>query len=154
MCDSRWGNLHLGTSSNTICAAGCAMSSVAMTLATFHENVNGQTTDPKTLNSWLINHGGYVSGDLLVWNSIAPLGKLHMLEYVSSISRTQLQQYIRSCYPVIANVRNGGHWVLITGYESSNSDLYYVNDPGFNTDSYTYQGMSHFVVYTNKTMDI
>ena len=32
-CDSKWGNEHLGTSQNTICKAGCLMSSIAMALA-------------------------------------------------------------------------------------------------------------------------
>ena len=33
-CDSRWANEQLGTCSQTICSAGCAMSSVAMILNT------------------------------------------------------------------------------------------------------------------------
>lgn len=33
-CDSRWGGNQLGTCSQTICSAGCAMSSVAMILHT------------------------------------------------------------------------------------------------------------------------
>jgi hypothetical protein len=32
------------------------------------------------------------------------------------------------------NVHNGGHWVLATGHSGS---TYSVNDPGFNTGSYT-----------------
>jgi hypothetical protein len=59
-CDSRWANQRLGTSGQTICQAGCAMSSVAMLLAG-----RGQNFNPSTLNSWLINHGGYVQGDEL-----------------------------------------------------------------------------------------
>ena len=53
-CDSRWANEQLGTcSSTTICSAGCAMSSVAMILAT-----KGCSYTPSTLNSWLKSHGG------------------------------------------------------------------------------------------------
>ena len=33
-CDSKWGSNKLGTCSQTICSAGCAMSSVAMILTT------------------------------------------------------------------------------------------------------------------------
>lgn len=33
-CDSKWGSNKLGTCSQTICSAGCAMSSVAMILKT------------------------------------------------------------------------------------------------------------------------
>jgi len=53
-CDSRWSSEQLGTcSSTTICSAGCAMSSVAMILAT-----KGCSYTPSTLNSWLKSHSG------------------------------------------------------------------------------------------------
>jgi hypothetical protein len=68
-CDSRWANDQLGTSSNTICKAGCLMSSAAMALSG-----TGHSYDPKSLNSWLKSNGGYVSGDLFVWGAINKLG--------------------------------------------------------------------------------
>ena len=69
-CDPAWAHDQLGTSTtNTICSAGCAMSSVAMGLSGVGSNYN-----PGTLNQWLKGHGGYVSGDLIVWGSVAPLG--------------------------------------------------------------------------------
>ena len=68
-CDSQWGSTPLGTSSKTICQAGCLMSSAAMALSG-----TGHSYNPKTLNSWLINNGGYASGNLFVWASINKLG--------------------------------------------------------------------------------
>lgn len=68
-CDQRWAKEQLGTSSNTICTAGCAMSSVSMGLAGIGKNYN-----PSSLNQWLKGHGGYVQQDLIVWGSISPLG--------------------------------------------------------------------------------
>jgi hypothetical protein len=68
-CDNAWKNEQLGTSSNTICSAGCLMSSASMALAGTGHNFN-----PSTLNAWLKTHGGYVSGDLFVWASINSLG--------------------------------------------------------------------------------
>ena len=64
-CDSRWKNDKMGTSSKTICQVGCLMSSVSMTIP-------GQ--NPKTLNHWLTNNHGYVSGDLFVWASVSHFG--------------------------------------------------------------------------------
>ena len=58
----------LGTSSNTICSAGCAMSCVAMALATYKEDINGNLANPGNLNTWLNKNGGYASGDLIVWS--------------------------------------------------------------------------------------
>ena len=45
------------------------MSSLAMGLAGIGKNYN-----PGTLNTWSNGHGGYVSGDLLVWGSVTSLG--------------------------------------------------------------------------------
>src|SRR5687768_10902377 len=65
-CDSRWGNNRLGTGPETVCQAGCAMSSVSMIInSKGHANIN-----PGSLNSWLISNGGFASGDLLVWTSV------------------------------------------------------------------------------------
>ena len=41
--------------------------------------------------------------------------------------------------PVIANVMKGAHFVLVTGWDSANEDTLYVNDPGFNTQTYSYK---------------
>lgn len=68
-CDARWANQQLGSSSNTICSAGCLMSSVSMALAG-----TGYDTDPSRLNAWLTKNGGYVSGDLFVWASVNGFG--------------------------------------------------------------------------------
>ena len=62
-CDPAWGNNLLGYCTDyTICTAGCAMSSVAMMLAT-----RGVSVDPASLNDWLINNGGFYDGCGLLW---------------------------------------------------------------------------------------
>jgi len=123
-CDSRWANEQLGTSSNTICKAGCLMSSVSMALAGVGKNYN-----PSSLNAWLKGHGGYVSGDLFVWGSVNSLG----LSYVGKIANSAIGSNLDANNVVILNVHNGGHWVLATGH-SGNS--IHVNDPGYSTTAY------------------
>uniref|UniRef100_A0A7S1G6Z6 Peptidase C39-like domain-containing protein n=1 Tax=Bicosoecida sp. CB-2014 TaxID=1486930 RepID=A0A7S1G6Z6_9STRA len=150
-CGESWSGHALGTSSNTICSAGCAMSSVAMSLATYHEKVGGQRPTPGTLNAWLTDNGGYDDGDLIIWNSVASQGKLHMASDSASMSPADIKAATHRCEPVIANVRDGSHWVLITGYDSDDASTFYVNDPGFDQSSYDHSGMSHFVVYSNAT---
>jgi len=138
-CDSAWGNDELGTSSNTICSAGCAMSSVAMYLHHY-----GQNYDPGTLNQWLDGHGGYEDGDLLVWASVDVLGpSFQGIE--TGVSVSTLSNGIDECHGIIANVRSGTHWVLLTGYAGNN--VFYVNDPGFSQDTYDYSDMSEWAVY-------
>lgn len=138
-CDSRWANDHLGTSSNTICSAGCAMSSLAMYLTT-----RGHSFTPKTLNEWLIGNGGYASGDLLVWSAANKLG-LSYQGQEHGVSVDVLKSGLASCHGIIANVRDGSHWVLLTGY--AGGDSFYVHDPGFNQDTYTTAEMGALSVY-------
>lgn len=124
-CDSRWGSQQLGTSSNTICSAGCLMSSAAMALSG-----TGHGYDPSSLNSWLKANGGYVSGDLFVWGSINRLG----LTYEGKVANSQIKSKLDQGKVVICNVHNGGHWVLAYGYSGDNI---LVNDPGYSTTSYS-----------------
>lgn len=56
------------------------MSSVAMSLATKGEKIHGSRIDPGSLNQWLTSNGGYADGDLIIWNAVAKLGKLHMIK--------------------------------------------------------------------------
>lgn len=124
-CDSRWGSEKLGTSANTICQAGCAMSSCAMGLAGTGHNYN-----PSTLNKWLIGNGGYVSGDLLVWGAIGKIG----LTFEGKVGNSQIKAKLDAGKVVVCNVHNGGHWVLAYAYSGDNI---MVNDPGFSTTSYS-----------------
>ena len=106
-CDSQWRNEQLGTSSNTICSAGCLMSSAAMALKGIGLNYN-----PSILNTWLNGHGGYVSGDLFVWASINTLG----VTFLGKFTRSQIKDNLSRDNIVILNVHNGAHWVLATGF--------------------------------------
>ena len=123
-CDSRWGSHQLGTSSNTICKAGCLMSSASMALAGTGHNYN-----PDTLNNWLKANGGYASGDLFVWGAINKLGLTHK----GFISNSQIKGALDAGQVVIVNVHSGAHWVLAHGYSGDNI---LVNDPGYATSSY------------------
>jgi hypothetical protein len=123
-CDAKWGSEQLGTSSNTICKAGCLMSSVSMALSGIGKNYN-----PSSLNAWLKGHGGYVSGDLYVWGSVSSLG----LSYVGKIANSAIGSNLDANNIVILNVHGGAHWVLATGHSGSSIS---VNDPGYSTSAY------------------
>ncbi|CAD8102431.1 unnamed protein product [Paramecium sonneborni] len=128
-CDSAWANDQLGTSADTICKAGCLVSSIAMMLHTYGVVTDGTTT-PKTMNTWLKKHGGYVSGDLFVWASIEPLGFI----FQGWCTTTQATYKFDAGYHVILNVNNGHHYVLMTSYSGS---TFNVNDPGYSKTSYS-----------------
>ncbi len=67
--DPRWRGERLGTGGSTIGRAGCLLTASAAMLATW-----GVDTDPHRLNQWLIANRGYVSGDLLGFAALGPLG--------------------------------------------------------------------------------
>ena len=141
-CDARWKADQLGTSSKTICQAGCLMSSVSMVLADCGKTIDGATTTPKNFNTWLKHNGGYASGDLFVWGSVSKLG----LSFVTKTStHSQIESYFKEGKAVILNVNNGGHWVLMTGIST---DSYHVNDPGFDRASYPKSGVVTAAIYS------
>ena len=138
-CDSRWSGQQLGTCSDTICSAGCAMTSVAMILAT-----KGAGKDPSSLNSWLKSHGGYSSGCLINWGSVDALG---YTKYMGKQSPTESEicNGLAAGHGLVANVHNGGHWVLLTA--CAGNGVFYVNDPGYSTTTYKRSDIVDLAVY-------
>jgi hypothetical protein len=138
-CDSRWAGQQLGYCSETICSAGCAMTSVAMMLKT-----KGAGVDPAYLDSYLTTHGGYSNGCDIIWGRADDFG-------VTQFRSVQWCNYDEICgglsknHGLIANVRNGGHWVLLTGC-AGNGNVY-VNDPGFNQNTYNVNEIGAIAVY-------
>jgi len=138
-CDSKWGDLQLGTSTNTICHAGCAMTSVAMFLQT-----SGNNLTPLQLNEYLISNGGYASKDLLIWSAVDSQFGVTFQGKNKSPTVDGIKQGLNNCHGLIANVRSGSHWVLITEYVSGTT--FNVHDPGFNTATYDLSDMSQFQI--------
>mmetsp|Transcript_1872 Transcript_1872/g.4184 ORF Transcript_1872/g.4184 Transcript_1872/m.4184 type:complete len:170 (-) Transcript_1872:87-596(-) len=142
-CDSRWGSQELGTcSSSTICSAGCAMTSVSMILKS-----KGVDVTPATLDHWLTTHGGYASGCLIVWASVDAYGATKFNGF-GEISEANICAEIKKGSGLVANVRNGGHWVLLTGCKGGG--VFTVNDPGFSQATYSVSDISNLAVYHMK----
>ena len=119
-----------------------------MTSVTSALKTRGSNLDPGTYNSWLIQNGGYVQGNLLVWAAADAFGTITFQNYYGgfgSLSEAALQGMIKNKQPIVVNVRQGSHWVLVTGYAGGNT--YTVNDSGFSTNTYQYTDMGNFVVY-------
>ena len=141
-CDSRWGSKMIST--KTICQVGCYMTSAAMALAGHHIKVSGSGATPANLNAWLRSHNGY-SGNLLISSAIVNIDRSHISwpsdahHPKNDVSLSAIQKMLKDGRPVIANVNNGGHFVLVTGWNSSNPDQLAVNDPGFSRASYSYK---------------
>jgi len=119
--DPKWQNEFIGNSKTTIGKAGCAMSAVSSMIAAKGGKINGQDSNPHTLNQYLTKNGGY-SGDNLKWDAVKNLG----FNYKGQISsKTEMINNIKSGNNLILNV--GGHWVLATGVTDKG---YTVMNPG------------------------
>lgn len=139
-CDSRWANQQLGTCyATTICSAGCAMTSVAMMLKT-----KGVNIDPGSLDVWLTNNGGYASGCNIYWGKVDAFG---VTTYMGQqyANENEICTGLSKNHGIIANVNNGGHWVLLTG--CAGNGVFYVNDPGYSRTTYKMSEISIEAVY-------
>jgi hypothetical protein len=124
--DPRWGADLLGPTERTLAAEGCAVTSAAMALGYY-----GIDVDPKRLNEFLKNSGGFTEQGWIYWESAAEFepGKVwHAYEDLPSYRLIDWNLLRKN--PVIIRIRRpsgGTHFVLIvgkTGFE------YLVLDPG------------------------
>jgi len=151
--DAPWKSEMIAT--KTIGAVGCAMTSVCNALKSRIPKikVDGADVDldPSTLNKWLKANAGY-SGNGIFWAKVDTLGEtVHMKFRDMSTTKTidQLKTDVEACNAVIANVRGGGHWVLLTGALEGNK--FSVVDPGFNQADYLFTDIVRTVTYDFKT---
>jgi ribosomal protein L18 len=137
--DPKWASDIMNT--KTIQQVGCLMSSTAMAIAGVGYTINGAACNPGTLNTWLKGHGGYDGSNDMYY--AAPHGinsKINFLSMHTSndIPYATIVDYLKKGTVVIANVHNGAHFVLCTGF-GSDGDTIAVNDPGYSTTSYSYK---------------
>ncbi len=127
----------------TICSVGCLMSSTAMALAGSRIPIEGGDSTPKSLNAWLKANGGYDGSNNLLEGVVPKIDPSRIawpddaMHRTNDLSYKTVASYLDSGRVVIANVNNGGHFVLLTGY-SEDGDSFAVNDPGYNRSSYSY----------------
>jgi hypothetical protein len=145
-CDPLWANDVMIT--RTICDVGCLMSSTAMGIAGSNIPIEPSpyiSSDPQTLNQWLIENDGYTSSNDLIEEQV-PFIDLERIAWpedamhrTNDLSYAEISAYLDKGRIVIANVNNGGHFVLLTGYSTTDGDSFMVNDPGFHRDVYSYK---------------
>ncbi len=123
--DSRWANVTLGSSGQTIGKIGCATTAIAM-LESYR---SGKTIYPNAMAKKL----SYTSGGAVYWPS----------DYTIITSQSgylgKIYNLLKSGKPVLIGAKksNGSqHYVVITGVKATNSlttSSFYINDPGSNT---------------------
>ena len=123
--DSRWANVIIGNSGQTIAKIGCATTAIAM-------------LESKRTNTTIYPHNmmkklSYTSGGAVYWPS-------NYTQITSSSGYlTKIYNLLEQGKPVIVGAKksNGGqHYVVVTGVKATNTlttSAFYINDPGSNT---------------------
>ena len=111
-----------------------------MALHSHGYKISGNHVNPKTLNHWLTKHHGYAYGDNFIWGSLDSLPGINYIGSWSSLPYEDVKKALLNKKMVIANVHDGQHFVLVTGFDPADHHKFYVNDPYFETDSYTIGG--------------
>lgn len=123
--DSRWANVTLGSSGQTIAKIGCATTAIAM----LESHRTGTTIYPNAMAKKL----SYTSGGAVYWPS-------HYTIITSSSGYlTKIYNLLKEGKPVLIGAKksNGGqHYVVITGVKATSTlttASFYINDPGSDT---------------------
>ena len=123
--DSRWANVIIGNSGQTIAKIGCATTAIAM-------------LESKRTNTTIYPHNmmkklSYTSGGAVYWPS-------NYTQITSSSGYlAKIYNLLEQGKPVIVGAKksNGGqHYVVVTGVKATNTlttSSFYINDPGSNT---------------------
>lgn len=123
--DSRWANVTLGSSGQTIAKIGCATTAISM-LESYR---TGTTIYPDTMAKKL----SYTSGGAVYWPSN------YTIITSSSGYLGRIYNLLKAGKPVLLGAKksNGSqHYVVITGVKATNSlttSSFYINDPGSST---------------------
>jgi hypothetical protein len=96
------------------------------------------------LNSWLHSNGGYANGCNICWGSVDAFG-VTKYQGKEHASESAICSGLSKGHGIVANVHNGGHWVLLTG--CAGNGVFYVNDPGFSTTTYHLSEIVEEAVY-------
>ena len=130
-CDSRWGDDLMAT--KTICAVGCLMNSVSSALNghgirfRLQNNNDLIVPNPGTVNKFLRQNGGYDSDSNFIHETITKMCKSgaptpcaislpeDFMHRAADITMAQMRKRLSEYTSMVANVKNGRHFVLAVG---------------------------------------
>eukprot|EP00825_Cyclidium_porcatum_P008894 TRINITY_DN14464_c0_g1_i1.p2 TRINITY_DN14464_c0_g1~~TRINITY_DN14464_c0_g1_i1.p2 ORF type:complete len:129 (+),score=22.40 TRINITY_DN14464_c0_g1_i1:136-522(+) len=99
--------------------------------------------DPNTVNQWLKTHGGYASGDLLVWGAFDSLG----FKFDDFLLPTSIISQWKAGKVIVLNIDKGENYVLMTGL-GQDERTFVVNDPLNNRNQCQYQEIIRGAIFT------
>lgn len=124
--DARWGKLTIGTTTDSMRAYGCTISSVAMAAS----NLTGDEISPEHLMTKLTEEDGFTDRGWLIWGRLPAAtdgrisARIHSQPDHGHIDRCMAD----GGYPVVKFLLGGQivHWAVIVG---TTEDDYLVRDP-------------------------
>lgn len=135
---SPWASTKLGNSTTiTIGAQGCYLTSAAMMAATYGSQLGGSTTTPLSLNTWMKSNGGFGGSDGagLIFGALVnlPGGVVSSVSYFNDWYSAQLCMYY-GYVPIIELTTSNGNthfcaFVETTGTQNADTD-YIINPLG------------------------
>lgn len=154
--DERWGDIYLGTSTDTMARSGCLVTAVAI-LAVHSQTKDPETFNPGTFVEELNNVGAFDSwGAIASWAKVTEvIPEVRFVKSGSFSSTTQsgkaqeILNVINEGYYVICNV--GGHWVFVEGVDGS--DVYMIDsakDEILMFEGYANSNITSWQAYTGK----
>lgn len=146
-CDSRWKDETIGSGTSTICASGSLVVSLSIALESVKVAIDGSSSTPSSLNTWLNNNNGYTSTNLFIWTSIETIqgSNGEAISYIGKqLSYSTVLPYIGSPY-YLCIVRDEDHFNYGIGVSSAG---YRVFDPYSNSvRDVSFENLDYVAVY-------
>ena len=107
---------------DTICEVGCLMSSISMAISGWGISIDGNASNPATLNTWLRDNNGYNSDNDLEESDIPNIDPARIkwphtgMHRTNDLSIYEVRGDLLKERVVIINVMDGAHFVLVTGF--------------------------------------
>lgn len=127
--DPKWKDIKIGKSNSTVGEVGCLITSISMQLMR-----SGVDLTVDNFNPGVAAKKFSFQGANLVWESVsnvAPsfsyMGKVNLRGKSKAEKIEITSNLVNQGYYVVANVKNGGHWVAVTGV---GNNTIYMSDPG------------------------
>lgn len=136
--DSRWGDMLLGSSTDTMRQSGCATTALASLVV--HAGFKDETDfDPGVFCSIISENNGYDKNGNIMWWTVSKAAKgftfvdtVYMYGSTYEERVAEIKSYLDKGYYIIADVKYSGHWVAIDRIENG---IVYSIDPASNTSS-------------------
>lgn len=129
-CNPAWGSISLGSSSNTVCSAGCLVSSLTVQLVrsgTYidYDFLGSSDLNPGTFVSRISNYSAFTGGGAYIWGNSGAAQVAPNFHYKGQTKLSGswdnklsiISSALQNNEFLILIVRNGNHWVAVTGIQ-------------------------------------